>query len=119
MNNKHKNRIIQLRTHAGHYYRIHENGNIQRLDIKDFKPSDSWQALGLFTPRGKKVFSLPEIFEKAEANGFVEYEEYARNNGEVILRHKNRKPKLFLVDVDHGTIRQWGDGVVAIIMVKE
>lgn len=117
--NQEKNRIIQVRTFAGHYYRIHENGNIQRMDMPDFKPSGLWKAVRLVKPNGSKVFSLPEVFEKAEANGFVEYESDARQNGEFILRHKNRKPKLYLMDNDYGTLRQWGDGIVSITLVRE
>lgn len=114
-----KNRIIQIRTMQGHYYRIHENGNIQRLDMRDFKPTSNWRATGLAKKTGTRVFSLPEIFERAEAEGFVEWESNARHNGEFILRQKNRKPKLFLMDNDHGFPRLWSDGVVSIIMVRE
>lgn len=114
-----KNRKILIRTFAGHYYTVYENGGIQRMDLPDFKPSTNWKLVSLVKPNGSKVFSLPEIFEKAEANGFVEFESEARHNGEFILRFKNRKPRLFVMDNDHGCIRQWGDGVVDIKMVKE
>ena len=110
---------LLITTTSGQLYRIHENGNIERTDIEDFKPSGQWKVLRFDKWNGSKQFSLEEVFARAEENLFVEFASEARQNGEFILRNKNRTAKLFIRDNDHGSVRSWSDGIAKIQLIRD
>lgn len=93
---------LYLRTPYGAQYHIHENGDIQRLDLypsdKPFVASGQWKCIGIqhvkkndFIPLASLLASLPD-----ELNGSS-------------LRYKNGKPQWTIRDLDHGTVRVWGN----------
>jgi len=92
---------FRIATRRGDYYDIHDNGNIQRLDIPGFKPSGQWKFLGL---------------HHVKRNEFIPFESMTpeRVKGLTLL-YKNGKPQYTVMDLDHGTRRIWGNtGVRAI-----
>lgn len=80
---------------GGSYYRLHVNGNIERLDMK-LEPSDQWRVVGAVQMnnfgRVVKRFSLQDIL---------------RDPASIPWRNKNGTQCTHLLDFDHGTIRQW------------
>lgn len=108
---------LHMTTVQGNMYRIYQDGCIQRLDLKDFHPSTNWRLL--YLERRKEKITVQELFKLAEENRIVEFESYAKNNGEIVLRHKNRKARYTVIDYDHGTLRGWSDGPARIILERE
>lgn len=108
---------LHMVTVQGNMYRIYPNGDIQRLDQVDHRPSGNWKLL--YLERRKKRIPVSELFELAEQNRIVEFESYANNNDEIVLRHKNRKARYTVIDRDHGTIRDWSDGPARIIIERK
>ena len=93
---------LYLRTPYGEQYHIYENGDIQRLDLypsnKPFTPSGQWKLLGVqhvkrnkFIPLARLITQLPD-----DLNGSS-------------IRYNNGKPQWTVRDLDHGTIRVWGN----------
>jgi hypothetical protein len=81
-------------TPYGSYYRIHANGNIQRLDM-EFTPSGDWKFLGLRHNTKPSLFvPFPACFEKPLPTP---------------LSFKNGHPQWTVEDLDHGTRRTWGN----------
>lgn len=96
----------RIQTESLKYYDIHDNGNIERLDIKH-TPSNNWQCIGFrkIKPFGYTgvIITPADLLQRSE-------------NGRTTF--KNGKGKYILVDYDHGTVREWGDHITAIWEVK-
>lgn len=84
-----------LAIEADETYYIDDNNNIGR---KGLIPSGSWQLLGAieYNNFGNVIrrYSVEDI-----------------RAGKVVWRHKNGKPKVFILDNDHGTMRQWSKSI--------
>ncbi len=82
-------------------YYIDENNNIGRQSLI---PSDSWKLLGAieYNNFGNVIrrYSVEDI-----------------RAGKVVWRHKNGKPKVFILDNDHGTVRQWTRPINRVIEI--
>ena len=84
---------MYLRTKCGDQYHILENGDIVRLDQKDFQPSGQWKMLGIHHVKRNEF--IPLNFIEPDANFPWTY--------------KNGNPQWTVVDVDRGTRRIWGN----------
>ena len=82
-------------TPRGDNYLIHENGNIERRDIKGFQVSGQWKLLGLVHVEYECFVPFPQCFEK-DGLPFP-------------LKWKNGNPAWTVRDLDHGTRREWGN----------
>ena len=69
-------------------YIIHDNGNIERTDLKNFNVSGQWTLLGL-KPYWNSVRYIPWKQIKNRID-----------KGETVTG--------YVIDLDHGTTRQWG-----------
>lgn len=116
-----KNRIIEIRTCLGYLFRVYEkDSSIHELGAEPSSfGSQPWTLEKIVKSNGSKVYSTTELFDLAEADKFVEFESHANRNGEVILRNKNRSPKLFIQDSFTGCTSIWVDGIANITLVKE
>lgn len=76
-------------------YYVDENNNIGR---KGLIPSGSWKLIGA-----------------VEVNNFGHtVKRYSPDDiraGKVVWRHKNGKPKAFILDNDHGNLRRWSESI--------
>lgn len=84
-------------------YEVMENGDIVRLDMKDFKPSGQWKMQG-----------LERITSNFGTTQFIPFRDLTPERITKIqkdLRFKNGQPKYTVRDVDHGTTRVWGEGL--------
>lgn len=100
--------MLELRKPNGDRYIIHDNGDIERTDIPGFKPSGQWKMLGLVGIGRKRYVPLERITR-----------EWLAENA---LRFKNGKPRWTVRDLDHGTMREWGNtdhhGVASIRVIE-
>lgn len=97
--------LFELKTRYGDCYRIHPGGLIQRMDMPDFSPSDTWIMRGLVPVNMNRItVSVEQITPQWLA--------------EHPLTYKNGNPRYTVADLDHGTRRVWGNtkwhGVAAI-----
>ncbi len=83
---------IEITTPAGAKYIIHDNGNIQRRDGQNVPHSD-WRMLGI---------------KHVTKREFVPLERMATMLGKTIC-YKNGNPMWTVRDLDHGTVREWGN----------
>ena len=107
---------IYLRTPYGDQYHIHENGDIQRLDLypshQPFTGSGQWKMLGVKHVKTRQFIPLASLFSAlpGEIHGSS-------------LTYKNGKPQWTVRDLDHGTIREWGNteyhGIRDMRFIKE
>ena len=86
-------KVLYLRTPYGSQYHIWENGNIKRLDQRDFVPSGDWTMLGIEHVKKSRFIPLADLFQSVPAN----------------LLYKNGKPQWTVRDLDHGSQRSWGN----------
>jgi len=94
--------MLYIRTQQGHQYHVNEKGEIIRLDMPGFKPSGGWLFLGL---------------QHVKKNWFIPLSQLTPAMLQSLrpqLLYKNGKPQWTARDRDHGTMREWGDGVAAI-----
>lgn len=88
---------IEITTPFGETYIIHRNGNIERCSVPGLLPSGHWKFLGLVCLRPTYFVPFEKITQKwMEAN----------RPG---LLFKNGKPRWTVRDLDHGTVREWGN----------
>lgn len=88
-------RYLHIQTPYGDSYTIRENDGAISRDDGQWGYSGNWLLLGFVTTSGKRRFiPLNEIFR----NGIPEP-----------LRFKNRNPRYTVRDMDHGTMREWGN----------
>jgi hypothetical protein len=83
--------FYRLDTACGSYH-VLQNGDIVRLDIPGFKPSGQWKFLGLCHARRNLFVPFPGCF--ARPLPFP-------------LNWKNGRAQWRVVDLDHGTRREW------------
>jgi hypothetical protein len=85
---------FSIQTKHGEIYRIHENGRIERTDMK-LTPSDSWRLLGI---------------KHVTRNEYIQFEQITPALVQNLnLTYKNGNPQYTVVDYDHGTRRMWGN----------
>lgn len=95
---------LYLRTPLGEQYHIHENGDIQRLDLypsrEPFSASGQWKFLGITHVKRNEFIPLATLWREipGEVNGSS-------------LSYKNGHPQWTVRDLDHGTVRTWGNTV--------
>lgn len=77
---------------AGSAYHVLKNGDIVRLDQPGFTASGQWKFLGLRHVRRALFIPFPQCFEKPLP---------------FPLNWKNGKAQWHVVDLDHGTRREW------------
>lgn len=82
-----------LETDHGHRYRVHENGNIERLDGANGSGSSSWKVLGIDHVQRRMFIRFPECFADRE------------------WTYKNGRGMWCIRDLDHGSVRNWGDRI--------
>lgn len=92
-------KTLYLCTPYGDQYRVYENGNIQRLDGQNIA-SDSWRMLSLAHVRLNHSIPLRRVFELFTVGNSEPRPE---------LLYQNGKPQWIVRDLDHGTIREWGN----------
>lgn len=89
-----KGTAFNLYTDRGHFI-VDKDWNILRTDMP-FTASGQWQFKGLVDRYGRAVPVL-----------------------EGSCRFKNGKGRYHVIDLDHGTYRQWNDRVTGISIIKE
>jgi len=89
-------------------YEVEDAGEIGRPKI-NLKPSGQWRAVALvrFSNFGQVVQRVP----------FEDWEEFVKQD--VLWRYKNGKPRYFLEDWDHGTVRLQTQGVVDVSLAQK
>ncbi len=95
---------LYIRTPYGNQYHVHENGAIQRLDMyppdKPFSTENTgWTMQGLQHVKNREYIPLAELFK-----GKIPDEIHGSS-----LHYKNGNPQWTVRDLDHGTIREWGN----------
>jgi hypothetical protein len=88
--------MLNFVTTYGKYYKVTPEGNIIRCDQKGFVPSGKWKFIGLSHVKRACLVPLAGITPE---------------NVKTFTTWKNGKPQWAVWDLDHGTMRQWGDGV--------
>jgi len=92
-------------------YHIHENGDIQRLDLypshEKFQASGQWTMQGIRHVKRNDFIPLASLFDGVpeELNGSS-------------LRYKNGNPQWRVQDLDYGTTRVWGDGIADFRLIE-
>lgn len=86
---------LHITTPYGNRYIVHENGDIQRTDI-DHEPSGQWKFRGIRNLRCSTLSipleNIPEFLDRKPP-----------------LLFKNGNPRWTVMDIDHGTYREWGN----------
>lgn len=95
--------MLRIKTQHGHYYDITSDGNIIRLDQEGFKASGQWKLIAIVSYNWH---------QKRETIGFTSIGNWLAMKPQLLF--KNGKPKYTVRDFDHGTLRHWGDGIVAM-----
>ncbi|MGD2072131.1 MAG: hypothetical protein PVG65_01410 [Candidatus Thorarchaeota archaeon] len=87
--------MLNILTPYGDHYKVDKNGNIIRMDIKGFEASDTWKLLGVEHVKRNEFISFNEITP-----------EFLKNFNPC---WKNGNPQWTARDLDHGTVRIWGN----------
>ena len=90
--------MLHITTPRGDHYKIDSNFNIIRTDIKGFKASGQWKLLGLALVTGNGI-AVPA--EKIKS--------WLKLKKPIL--YKNGHPRYTVVDLDHGTVRMWGNTI--------
>jgi len=91
--------MYQIKTESNKYYNIDNDNNIIRLDMKDFQPSNKWKLIGFV-----KILPFNNLSTIINIDRLLDCD----------IKFKNGKGKYLLIDLDHGTTRQWGDRITRI-----
>lgn len=86
-----------LRTPYGDRYLIHDNGDIERTDIPGFVPSGQWKLLAI----------VSNMANRSEVIPFNYLSRFLSLKPDLLF--KNGKPRYTVRDLDHGTMREWGN----------
>jgi hypothetical protein len=86
-------------------YRVSDAGLISRFCL-DWKYSGEWKALALVR---RNNFGVLET---------IPFAEWPQRLSELQWSFKNSKPRYTLRDMDHGTVREWGEMVLRVYEVK-
>ena len=104
-------RVLELTTPNRERYYIHDNGDIERTDIPGFTVSGKWKAVGVASVHPFARHYEPHLTTL-----------YAIADGQDKAVYKNGRPRYTLVDLDHGTIRVWGNsahyGIASVRRVR-
>lgn len=98
--------MLHLHTAAGRHLMVNDRDEIIRTDIPGFKPSGGWLFRGLM-PR---LRNGPFGYSQSAAREAIRDGSILRHVGS--LTYKNGTPKFVIADLDHGTYRWQGDGVI-------
>lgn len=83
---------------SGDHYKVDKDFNIIRTDIKGFKASSQWKFLGIALVTSNrfavKADNIKSWLKKKQP-----------------LLYKNGHPRYTVIDLDHGTVRIWGNTV--------
>jgi hypothetical protein len=90
--------MLRILTPLAEHYLIDKDFNIIRTDIKGFKASGQWKLLGLALVTGNSI-TIPA----AKIKAWLKLKKP--------LLYKNGHPRYTIVDLDHGTLRIWGNTV--------
>jgi hypothetical protein len=86
--------MLHIRTPYGKEFEINKAGQIIRMDM-EFTPSDDWKFLGISHVKRREFIAFtqltPDVIKTLK------------------LRYKNGKPQYTVIDLDHGTRREWGN----------
>lgn len=95
----------RIHNQNGEVYTVNNHGLIGRPKI-NLTPSGQWRARALvrFSNFGYTVQRIP----------FENWDQFIQQGPE--WRHQNGKPRYYLEDSDHGTVRIQGTGVLAVTM---
>lgn len=88
---------LTITTQSGKIYKVNSDQQIIRTDMS-LRPTDEWLFAGILptnTTRLKRVVNYQSL----------------KVSLPTALKYKNGKPRYNVVDVDHGTIRVWSDGI--------
>ncbi len=92
-------------------YLVDDSGNIGRYDRRtgavSVVPSDSWRVLALVR---RCNFGVLET---------IPFGQWATRLEAIQWTFKNGKPRYTLRDLDHGTIREWGESVRRVYVKRE
>lgn len=95
---------VLLTAGRGRFFITHIHEQIIRLDMP-FSPTDDWTAFAVYTARGRYVWSWAGFVARLNKILF-------RGSAPIVFCFKNGKPRYRLGDIDHGTRRIWGDGIL-------
>jgi hypothetical protein len=95
-----------LVTEMGKRFHILDNGDIVRLDMPDFKPNGKWKAHSLVQYNNfGNVVTRKRTADSMWDDWDLSAEQWTFKNG---------KGRWRMRDIDHGTMREWGDRVVRL-----
>lgn len=77
-------------------YKVNPRGQIIRINLMKFEPSDDWIMLGI---------------DHVKRNQFIPFSKLTPENIKDFKTWKNGKPQWTVRDLDYGTIRGWGGGI--------
>jgi hypothetical protein len=90
-----KEKTLTVWTPYGDYYKVNEKGEIKSNNLDDFSPD--WKLLGI---------------QHVKRNDFISLEFLFRGDIPPALTYKNGNPQWTIRDLDHGTVRVWGNTTV-------
>ena len=88
----------KIMTESRKYYVIDEQNRICRTDVK-FPPTSAWRCIGV-----REVRAFGNKGPLMSLNEAIKHD----------TRFKNGRGKFVMVDLDHGTYREWGDRIVFV-----
>jgi hypothetical protein len=90
----------RITTRNRNSYRIHDDGAIERIDGQ-WKPDASrWRLIGILPIN---AYHPERMIPLRDIDTITDW------------TYKNGKPRFTGIDVDHGTTRAWGDGIVSVV----
>jgi len=96
----HTTRAYYLRIANGDVYYVHTGGQIERTDLAESAPSDTWRLRGI-------VRTGPGF---AWGTGLIPFASLAAWLAtRPALTFKNGRARYTVTDLDHGTVRVWGN----------
>jgi hypothetical protein len=95
--------MFYVRAKYGDQYHIDGDGKIIRLDIPGFEPSGQWLMVGLRHVHKREFIPLAKL------------ESWLKSKP--ALLYKNGNPQYRVRDFDHGSMREWGNGVADIYII--
>jgi hypothetical protein len=87
---------MTITTNRGDVYKIDADGNIIRTDIEGFQASGEWKLVGIEHVRSYRRFVRAEHIA-----------DWLKKSPQLL--YKNGNPQWTIRDLDHGTIRSWGN----------
>jgi hypothetical protein len=97
-----------VKMRQGAPYFITGDGQMIRTDMP-FEPSDSWVATGIYSSRGSYIGQWVDFAPRAS-----DLKSFYRAGSGFPFTFKNGKSLYFIGDIDHGTSRIQGNGILNI-----